>query len=82
MTSSNITATSVDLTWDAVTFTGGVTYNVYRDDVLITNVATNTYSDTGLTASTTYKYYMTAVSTANGNESVPGDTETVTTAAV
>lgn len=41
------TATHVDLTWDAGTtiFQGGLTYDVFRDGVQITNVADLFYSD-------------------------------------
>jgi hypothetical protein len=65
-------SSQIDLMWAAST-TNGVTYNVYRGTVsgfmpgtanLIKNVSATTYSDTGLTANTTYFYVVASTSTA------------------
>ena len=55
--------TQVDLAWAAATDNVGVTgYTLYRDGSLLATLgpATLTYSDTGLTASTTYSYTVDA----------------------
>lgn len=57
LTATAVSSTAIDLDWDAVS---GVTlYVVERDGVIIADdVATNSYSDTGLTPSTEYSYYV------------------------
>ncbi|MCW2700474.1 MAG: hypothetical protein JWQ45_2009 [Blastococcus sp.] len=65
------TSDSVSLTWTAGTDDVGVDhYNVYRDDgtTPIGTSATASFTDTGRTPSTTYRYAVTAVDAA-GNES-------------
>ncbi len=56
-----IATSQIDLVWgpstDDYLLSG---YHVWRDDILIATTSTTTYSDTGLTASTTYSYYVTA----------------------
>jgi hypothetical protein len=65
---TNLTATAasssaVALSWTA-SATAGVTYTVIRNGVALVNGVTATaYSDTGLTASTTYSYIVEAVNT-------------------
>lgn len=62
------TATTIDLTWDAVSHADGIqNYNVYQDGVLVGSPTANSYQATGLTASTSYSFEASAVST-NGNE--------------
>ena len=60
---SSITATGLELDWDAVTITGAtVSYNVYQNGLQVaSNVATPTHSVTGLTASTEYHFYVVAI---------------------
>lgn len=56
-----IAPTQIDLQWNPSTddwMLGG--YHVWRDDILIATTTATTYADTGLTASTTYRYYVTA----------------------
>lgn len=47
------------MTWDAVE--GATQYNIYRDGAKVGESETNSYEDTGLTASTTYEYKVSAV---------------------
>jgi hypothetical protein len=64
-TPTNLNATTIDndsigLTWDAVP--GVSRYAVERDGVIIDdNVTTNSYTDNGLAAGTTYSYYVMSV---------------------
>ena len=75
----------IDLTWAASTDNVGVAgYNVYRAasasgaPAKIGTSAANSYSDTGLTASTTYYYTVTAFDAAN-NESPASSQKSATT---
>ncbi len=84
---SSITATSATLSWTASTDTGGsglAGYRVYREagttDVLAGSPATNTFTLTGLTASTSYTYYVVAVDGA-GNTSTASAPVTFSTTA-
>jgi beta-galactosidase len=80
-TPTNLTATAassseVDVGWVAST-TSGVTYTVIRNGVAVANgLAGTAYSDTGLTASTTYSYVVEAVNAA-GNS--PASNTAITT---
>lgn len=53
----------VDLTWTAATDaeSGIQGYNIYRDDALVGTSAGTSFSDTGLSGSTTYDYEVSAV---------------------
>ncbi|MBU4511556.1 S8 family serine peptidase [bacterium] len=68
-----VSCAQLDLVWDANTETDLDHYNVYRSNTsgslydLIASPTTNSYSDTGLTASTIYYYVVSAVDT-SGNE--------------
>jgi len=56
-----VATTQIDLSWDASTDNfalGG--YQVFRDALQIATTTLTTYSDSGLTPSTTYSYYVTA----------------------
>jgi uncharacterized repeat protein (TIGR01451 family) len=80
-TATNITSTGVTLTWTGSTDNFAVTgYNVYRDGVLQTTVAapTLTWTDSGLTADTTYLYTVRARDAA-GNLSTVSGTRSVKT---
>ena len=60
----------VDLTWRAVT--GATSYTVARDGVTVGTVATNAFSDSGLTATTQYAYtVMVTAGTVTGPASDP-----------
>ncbi len=83
---TNLSATAVsdsqiDLDWDDNTEDDLAYYNVYRDGSQIaTDVTVSEYSDTGLAASTTYCYTVTAVDT-SGNESSHSNEACATTEA-
>ena len=69
LASSNITDTSATLTWNASTDNVGVVaYKIRKDGVLIASPTVLTYSVTGLTASTSYSFTVSAIDMA-GNES-------------
>ncbi|MGG5488434.1 GEVED domain-containing protein, partial [Gaetbulibacter sp. PBL-D1] len=76
---SNTTDTSTDLSWNASTDNVGVTaYNVYQDGSLIASTPSTSYQVTGLSPSTTYAFYVTALDAA-GNMSSQSNTVNVTT---
>ncbi len=69
LTASNVTTSSVDLSWSAATDNVGVTgYNVYQGGVLVATVANTNTTIAGLSASTNYVFQVSAVDAA-GNES-------------
>lgn len=71
--------TQINLTWAASTDNVGVTgYKVYRNGTQITTVTTTSYSDTGLTAGTTYSYTVAAFDAA-GNVSALSASVSATT---
>jgi len=79
LTYSNVSSNSVNLSWNAATDNVGVTaYNVYQDNALLISVAGTSTTITGLAASTTYEFYVTA-SDAAGNQSTPSNMVSVTT---
>ncbi|MNW40554.1 Alpha-amylase precursor [compost metagenome] len=64
--SSGVTDTTVTLSWTASTDNVGVAaYDIYRGNVKVGSSAATTYTDTGLTASTTYSYSVKARDAAN-----------------
>ncbi|MFD8915950.1 glycoside hydrolase family 6 protein [Streptomyces sp. NPDC059575] len=78
---SATTADSVSLTWRAATDNTGVTgYDVYRDGVRAGSVTGTSYTDTGLSASTTYAYTVKAKDAA-GNLSAASAAVSATTKA-
>ena len=82
VTASNITETSVDLSWAASTDNVAVTeYNVYQDGSLIASVATTSYAITGLASGTTYNFTLRAKD-AEGNISASSNAVNVTTDAI
>lgn len=84
LTAAAASSSAVNLQWTASTDNVAVTgYLVYRslDGVTFTSVATTdltSFADSGLAASTTYRYRVTAVDAA-GNESAASAVATVTT---
>ncbi len=81
---ANVTGVSpapnrVNLSWTASTDNIGVVgYNIYRDNVKITSTAATSYSDTPLSAATTYTYEITAYDLV-GNESARSTPPTIVT---
>jgi chitodextrinase len=82
LTSTNVTNIALTLNWAASTDTGGVVakYEVYRAATLIASPTTNSYTNSGLTASTNYSYTVKACDDSN-NCSVVSAALTVKTAA-
>jgi chitodextrinase len=79
LAASNVTQTSLTLTWNAATDDRGVVgYEVSRDGGAATPVAGTSLSVTGLTAATAYDFVVRAVDAA-GNASADSDELTVTT---
>jgi len=76
---SNITGSTVSLSWSASTDNIGVTgYEVYQDGILINEVATTTTTLTGLTPNTIYVFSVIAKDAA-GNSSPTSNAITITT---
>jgi len=81
LSSSNVGETSVTLSWTASTDNVGVTgYDIYRDGSVMASTDNTSYNVSGLTAATTYSFYVTAKDAA-GNVSAASNTLDVTTLA-
>jgi chitodextrinase len=81
LTASNITDSSVDLTWSGATDNVGVTgYDIYRNGSLLASVAGTSYQATGLTELTSYTFTVRAKDEA-GNISGDSNIESITTTA-
>lgn len=79
LSASNITATSVSLSWTAATDNVGVTgYDVYQGNSIATSVTGTSANITGLTANTAYQFRVKAKDAA-GNISGFSNTVNVTT---
>jgi subtilisin family serine protease len=79
LASSNVTESSVSLNWNAATDNIGVTgYDVYRNGSYLATSSNTSYTATGLSASTTYSFYVKAKDGA-GNESGASNTVSITT---
>ncbi|MGH2667307.1 reprolysin-like metallopeptidase [Flavobacterium sp.] len=82
LAASGTTSSSTNLSWTASTDNVAVTgYDVYQGGVFKANVATTSYTVTGLTASTAYSFYVIARDAA-GNSSTASNTVNVTTSVV
>lgn len=61
----NLTASSsnliVNLTWQAPSLGTPLSYKIYRNNTLLTSLATTSYSDLSVSNGTNYSYYVTAV---------------------
>ena len=79
LTEDSKTDTTANISWTASTDNVGVTgYRVFRDALEVGTTATNSYADSGLTASTAYSYTVTAYD-AQANESAQSSALVVTT---
>jgi poly(3-hydroxybutyrate) depolymerase len=74
---TSTTSSSVALSWSASS--GATSYNVYRNGAKVGSATSTSYTDSGLTASTSYTYTVTAVDSAG--ESGQSSQVTGTTAA-
>lgn len=83
---SGLTATAksssqVDLSWKASTDSVGVKgYKIYRGSTQVATVSSTSYSNTGLTASTTYQYSVAAYDAAGNTSSKSGSVSATTLA--
>ncbi|MCR8631220.1 DUF7594 domain-containing protein [Paenibacillus radicis (ex Xue et al. 2023)] len=78
---SAASSSQINLSWTASTDNVGVTgYDVYRGGSFLKSVTAASTSDTGLSASTTYSYYVKAKDAA-GNQSAASNTASATTQA-
>jgi chitodextrinase len=81
LVASAISSSAINLSWSASTDNVGVTgYKIFRGGIQIATAATNSYSDTGLTASTAYSYTVSAYDAA-GNTSAQSSSASATTQA-
>ncbi len=79
LVASNISSSSVDLTWTASTDNVGVTsYEVFKDGVFLEAVSTNYYTAISLSSETSYNFTVYAKDAAN-NTSEVSNTEMATT---
>lgn len=79
LTASGTTQTSTSLSWNASTDNVGVTgYEIYKNGSLQATTSATSYTVNGLTASTTYTFYVKAKDEA-GNVSAQSNTISVTT---
>jgi glucosylceramidase len=81
LTSSSTTSSGTTLSWGASTGgSGTITYDIDRNGTQVGTTTGTSYTDTGLSPSTTYSYTVTATDTA-GDTSATSNTATVTTLA-
>lgn len=79
LTATAVSASQIDLTWTASTDNVALEgYKIYRGGSLIATSTVNSYSDTGLTASTSYTYNVAAYDTVH-NISGQSNSATATT---
>jgi len=78
LTATAVSTSQIDLVWDANSESDLDHYNIYRDGALIDSTTLTSYSDTGLSAGTTYTYEVSAVDT-SGNEGTLSDPASATT---
>lgn len=82
LTATAVSTTQINLSWSASTDNVGVAgYEVYRSTALISTVIGTTYSDTGLSANTSYSYSVKAFDGANNKSAVSATTIATTPAA-
>ena len=79
LATSNITQTTVDLTWSSATDDTAVTsYTIYQNNTIIANSNNTNYAVSGLTPDTAYNYSVSAAD-ATGNFSAQSTTVYITT---
>src|SRR5207249_1688855 len=68
LTATAVSTSQINLSWTASTDNVGVTgYKIFRNSVQVGTATTTSYSDTGLSASTTYTYTASAYDLAGNN---------------
>jgi chitodextrinase len=81
LTANASSSSQIDLAWTAATDNVGVTgYDVYRGTTKVGTTTQTTFSNTGLSPSTAYQYYVIATDAA-GNPSPHSNTASATTSA-
>ena len=81
LTASAQSTSQIALSWSASTDNVGVAgYNVYRNGTQIGSTAGLSYTDSGLTASTTYSYSLAAYDAANNTSALSGTVSATTMA--
>lgn len=79
LTAAPVSNTQINLTWTASTDNIGVSgYQIFRDSIQVATTTNNYFNNTGLTASTTYTYYVRAFDAA-GNRSNASNNVSATT---
>lgn len=78
LTATAVSSSQIDLSWDANTEDDLDYYQIYRDGAYADSTTSTSYSDTGLSPSTTYTYNVSAVDT-SGNEGEKSDPASATT---
>ena len=79
LTASNVTQSTVDLSWTASTDNVGVSgYDIYQNGIKVSTVTATSTTISGLTAATSYSFYAVAKDAA-GNTSTASNTINVTT---
>ncbi|HDH13468.1 MAG TPA: choice-of-anchor D domain-containing protein [Nitrospirae bacterium] len=73
-----VSTSQIDLSWNANTEPDLDYYNIYRDNVFLTQTTATSFSDTGLSSGTTYTYEVSAVDT-GGNEGTKSAPSSATT---
>ncbi|NUU60310.1 fibronectin type III domain-containing protein [Paenibacillus sp. JW14] len=69
-----VSSSAIDLKWTPSTDNMGVTgYKIYRNDVEIKTTTATEYRDSGLSADTSYKYYVIAVDAAGNTSKITGN---------
>ncbi|TCI84486.1 fibronectin type III domain-containing protein [Tenacibaculum sp. M341] len=76
--STNQSSSEISLSWTNTTDNNVVGYHVYRNDILIDQTDTNNYTDTGLTAETSYTYQV-RVYNSDNDTGIKSDKLTVST---
>jgi chitodextrinase len=83
LTATTISSSQTNLSWTASNDNVGVTgYKIYRNSVQIASTTSNSYSDSGLSASTSYTYTVSAYDLAGNNSSQSSPALTTTHTAI
>ncbi len=79
LTGAIVSSSQINLAWTASTDNVGVTgYKIFRNGTQVGTSATNSYSDTGLAASTDYSYTVSAYDAAGNNSAQSASASVIT----